>query len=102
MSAFITKAGQSTNESPFDKGYFQPKKAASSGDFHLQFVVLDPRAVQLGNNAIGMFGGNIDKQVPLANVHRTYDLRRQSGFAQDGAHDVTGRDAHLPADVHVK
>src|SRR5258706_9992685 len=54
-----------------------------SRDLHFDLVTFDLRAVQFGDDAIGMFRGNVHKQMPLAHVHRADHFSGQAGLSRD-------------------
>jgi hypothetical protein len=47
----------------------------------LYLLAFDLGAVELRYDAVGVFGHDIDKQVPLANIHRAKNVGGQAGFA---------------------
>src|SRR5450759_2453836 len=47
-------------------------------DLHL--VPFDAGAVEFGEDGVGVIGGNIHKQMPLADVHVANDFARQAGL----------------------
>src|ERR1039458_2074009 len=79
-----------------------PSSASSSGHLHLRLVAFDLSAVQLRNDAVGVFGSHVDEQVPLPDVHRADCLPGQPRLAENRAYDVAFRNAHLLAHVDVK
>src|ERR1035441_1373976 len=79
-----------------------PSSASSSRHLHLRLVAFDLSAVQLRNDAVGVFGSHIDEQVPLPDVHRADCLPGQPRLAENRADDVAFRNAHLLAQVYVK
>ena len=62
-----------------------PRGRARSGDFHFEFVAFDVGALELGDDAVGVFGCDVHKEVPLADVHCADDFGGQSRLAEDGS-----------------
>src|ERR1035437_3229724 len=74
----------------------------SSRGFDFELVTFDARTVQLCNDGVRVFGGDVHKQMPLADVHFAHNFSGQTGLARDGVHDVNRGDAHFLADVDMQ
>jgi len=70
--------------------------------FHFHFVVLQPGAVKPGDDGVGVLGGNVDEQMPIADVDGADNAGRQTGFARNRLDDIHRRDAHFTAEIHVE
>ena len=80
----------------------KPQSAAGSSGFDLHLVAFDLRAVELGENGVGVFGGDVHKRMPFADVHLAHDIAGQARLASNGIHNINRRDTHGLANVDVQ
>ena len=71
------------------------------GHFDLQLVFFQCSAVELGDDSLRVFRGNIHEKMTFAEVNTSDSGRRESRASQNGCDNIIGSDTHGFANIHV-
>lgn len=85
------------------EGWISPRPDGHPlGHFDLELVFFKGGAVELGDDSLGVFSGNIDEKMAFTEVDASDGGRRKASAAQYGGDNVIGCDAHGFPDIHVQ